>query len=147
MDPIDLQAIGNMLRAGRRRRGLSQPAAAQQAEVSVRLWSEVERGERPNVSATTLGRMLAQVGMTLAARHMPEPAQPAGALERLASRAAEYADDLRRAAEFGIDLSLLQASLELTPLERIRANDEALAFFAAVRVTPGTGGGLRRGSA
>lgn len=57
--------IAATLRRARQSLGLTQREAAARAEVSHRLWSEVERGERPNVSLETAVRMLGHVGVTL----------------------------------------------------------------------------------
>ena len=45
----------------------------------------------------------------------------------------EADEALARAEAFGIDLSLLRESLKLTPTERLRRHDEALAFMETVR--------------
>lgn len=55
--------LGAMLRSTRKRLGLTQTDAAKRAGVSVRLWAEVERGERENVSFDTLVRMLSEIGI------------------------------------------------------------------------------------
>lgn len=39
----------------------------------------------------------------------------------------------QRAETYGIDLSLLEANLRLTPAERLRQNDEAFALVSALR--------------
>lgn len=59
-----VQQLASCLRASRKQLGLSQMAAAKRCGVSVRLWAEVERGERPNVSLETALRMLSEVGVT-----------------------------------------------------------------------------------
>jgi transcriptional regulator with XRE-family HTH domain len=55
--------LGTLLKATRKQLGLSQAAAAKRADVSVRLWAEVERGERENVSFQTTLRMLGEMGI------------------------------------------------------------------------------------
>ena len=57
--------IGTLLRDTRKAVGLSQKDAARRAQVSNRLWAEVERGERPNVSLATALRMLSEVGISI----------------------------------------------------------------------------------
>jgi transcriptional regulator with XRE-family HTH domain len=57
--------IGELLRKSRKALGLTQKAAALRVGVSERLWAEVERGERPNVSLETALRMLGEVGITV----------------------------------------------------------------------------------
>ena len=121
---IDLSKLGSVLRARRTRLGLSQPEAAKQAGVSTRLWSETERGKRPNVSASSLLRMLREVGVTL------EPVAGSPVHEHASPRRT-----LQDAAAHGIDVSMVRAALRQSPAERIASNDDALAFFAAVRVT------------
>ena len=63
MSPVD--QIADLLRAARTSLGLSQKTLATRAGVSPRLWAEVERGERPNVSLATALRMLSEVGITV----------------------------------------------------------------------------------
>jgi transcriptional regulator with XRE-family HTH domain len=57
--------IGALLRTAREALGLSQKELARRAQVSHRLWAEVERGERPNVSLKTALRMLGEVGVSI----------------------------------------------------------------------------------
>jgi len=57
--------IGKLLRTSRKVLGLTQKELALRAEVSERLWAEVERGERPNVSLATALRMLGEVGVSV----------------------------------------------------------------------------------
>lgn len=57
--------IGDLLRTARKALYLSQAELAHRAGVSARLWSEVERGERPNVSLETALRMLGEVGVAV----------------------------------------------------------------------------------
>lgn len=59
------EQIGRMLRGARETLGLSQKVLALRAGVSTRLWAEVERGQRPNVSLHTAVRMLAEVGVSV----------------------------------------------------------------------------------
>ena len=136
--PLTADTIGSLLRDHRLRLRLSQPEAARRAHVSTRLWSETERGERANVSFGTLVNMLAVVGVVL------EPAvlEESKASERIQTpltpdRIEAIREDLRQAAAYGVDLSLIRAGLDRTPLERVQRNDEALAFFSSVTVEPG----------
>ena len=57
--------VGSLLRTARKTLGLTQAELARRANVSERLWAEVERGERPNVSLETALRMLSEVGVTV----------------------------------------------------------------------------------
>ena len=59
------ERLGEVLRIARKSLGLSQRVAALRAGVSTRLWAEVERGERPNVSLATALRMLGEVGVSV----------------------------------------------------------------------------------
>ena len=51
--------------SARKTLGLTQKELARRANVSERLWAEVERGERPNVSLETALRMLSEVGVSV----------------------------------------------------------------------------------
>ena len=55
--------IAKALRQGRLALGETQQELAGRVGVSARLWAEVERGERPNVSLETALRLLAAVGI------------------------------------------------------------------------------------
>ena len=57
--------VADTLRDARRAAGLTQREAALRAGVSHRLWAEVERGERPNVSMATALRLLTEVGVVV----------------------------------------------------------------------------------
>lgn len=121
--PVDLSTLGTVLRARRTRLGLSQPEAARQAGVSTRLWSETERGERPNVSAGSLLRMLREMGVTLEpVTGSPDPGY------------ASPRRTLQDATAHGVDVSMVRSALRQSPAERIASNDDALEFFATVRV-------------
>ena len=78
--------IADLLKRARKAAGLSQKEVAGRAQVSTRLWAEVERGERPNVSLTTAIRMLGEVGVTVrltdplgASRELRNPGSAAAA--------------------------------------------------------------------
>jgi len=58
-------AIGTAIRERRTALGMSRDALAAAVGVSVRLVSEVERGERPNVSLESTLRLLRALGLTL----------------------------------------------------------------------------------
>lgn len=137
--PIDTDNLGPLLRTYRQRARLSQFEAARRSGVSTRLWSETERGERPHVSATTLIRMLAEVGVALEPRDVApvDGASPTSPPHATEAEIAALREDLRQAADYGVDLSLIRASLDKTPLQRLRENDEALAFFDGITVAPG----------
>lgn len=57
--------LGARLKCSRKALRLTQRELARRAEVSERLWAEVERGERPNVSLETALRMLNLVGVSI----------------------------------------------------------------------------------
>ena len=65
---VDVAALGLALRRQRESLGMTQAQAAGLAGVSHRLWSEVERGARPNASFNTVLRMLQTAGMDLMLR-------------------------------------------------------------------------------
>lgn len=132
--------IGPVLHDHRNRLRLSQGEAARRAGVSTRLWAETERGQRPHVSATSLLRMLEAV--EVAVHTVARPEHPAGAPSPShpplsPAVEAELREDLRRAREYGVDISLIRAGLDLTPLEHVRRNDEALEFFGSITLEPG----------
>ncbi len=57
------RALGELLKSTRKLLGITQADAAKRAGVSVRLWAEVERGERENVSLDTAIRLLSEMGI------------------------------------------------------------------------------------
>ncbi len=57
--------LGAALKSARKALELTQRTLANRAGVSVRLWAEVERGVRPNVSLATALRMLGEAGVTV----------------------------------------------------------------------------------
>ncbi len=65
MSVADVQELGSLLRRQREALGLTQAEAAGLTGVSHRLWSEVERGARPNASFATVLRMLQTAGLDL----------------------------------------------------------------------------------
>src|ERR1700737_1703363 len=130
--------IGPVLHDHRNRLRLSQGEAARRAGVSTRLWAETERGQRPHVSATSLLRMLEVVEVAVHTVARPEHAVGAPSPSPLSPAVvAELREDLRRAGEYGVDISLIRAGLELPPLEHVRRNDEALEFFGSITLEPG----------
>jgi len=60
---LRVDQIAKALRQGRLALGETQQKLAGRVGVSARLWAEVERGERPNVSLETALRLLAAVGI------------------------------------------------------------------------------------
>ncbi|MDQ2667368.1 MAG: helix-turn-helix domain-containing protein [Gemmatimonadota bacterium] len=103
--------IGTLLRTSRKALRLTQKELARRAGVSERLWAEVERGERPNVSLETALRMLSEVGVSvrlddpLGASHvLHDPAT--GAMAR-AARAA-----IRRSTWQGRQIRLAQEGVD-----------------------------------
>ena len=103
--------VAEMLRSARAALGISQKELARRAGVSQRLWSEVERGVRPNVSLETALRMLSEVGVTVRLtdplgtdRELRDPATSA------AARAARA--ELRRATWTGRQITLRDEGME-----------------------------------
>ncbi|MEP7382525.1 MAG: helix-turn-helix transcriptional regulator [Gemmatimonadota bacterium] len=99
--------VGALLKASRLALHLTQKELARRAGVSERLWAEVERGERPNVSLETALQMLSQVGVTV---RLDDPMgsihvlhDPAAAAAARAARAA-----IRRATWQGRQIRLAQ---------------------------------------
>lgn len=136
--PVTADTVGPLLRDHRLRLRLSQPEAARRAGASTRLWSEVERGERPNVSFGTLLHLLQVVGVALEAATLVEPNKASAVRRPLSAEQVEaLCDDLRQAAAFGVDLSLVRAGMDMTPVERVQRNDEALSFFDSITVKSG----------
>lgn len=59
------EALGAIIRAERRARGLTQVHAAALAGVGSRLWNETENGKRPQLGFDTALRMLHTLGLDL----------------------------------------------------------------------------------
>lgn len=104
--------LGILLRDARKALGLRQKDAARRAKVSNRLWAEVERGERPNVSLATALRMLSEVGISI------RLGDPRGTTHELrdpgteeAARAARAM--IRRATWTGRQIRLAEEGMEL----------------------------------
>jgi transcriptional regulator with XRE-family HTH domain len=66
MKVSNIESLGEQLRLRRGVLDLTQSQAAGLSGVSHRLWSEVERGVRPNVSLGTAIRMLQTLGLDMA---------------------------------------------------------------------------------
>lgn len=79
--------IAKLLRAARLASGVTQGELAERAGVSQRLWAEVERGERPNVSLATALRMLRAVGIGV---ELTDSRRRAGFAARAAARRATW---------------------------------------------------------
>ena len=135
--------LANLLRSSRKAAGLTQKEVARRTGVSPRLWAEVERGERPNVSLETALRMLGAVGISL------QLTDPRGRQRRLrasamnpASRAARAA--VRRSTWQGtqIDLRNEGRPSPLTPARAARlgavgvVSNQAFALARAIRRSP-----------
>lgn len=84
--------LAKLLRSSRKAAGLTQKEVARRTGVSHRLWEEVERGERPNVSLETALRMLGAVGISL------QLTDPRGRQRRLGASATNRASRAARAA-------------------------------------------------
>lgn len=90
--------IAEFLKTSRKALGLTQKEVASRAGVSTRLWAEVERAERPNVSLLTALRMLGHVGISIRmtdasgiTRELRDPDTAAiGRLARAAARRATW---------------------------------------------------------
>jgi transcriptional regulator with XRE-family HTH domain len=135
--------LAKLLRSSRKAAGLTQKEAARRTGVSHRLWAEVERGERPNVSLETALRMLGAVGISL------QLTDPRGKQRRLgasatnpASRAARAA--VRRSTWQGtqIDLRSEGTSSPVTPSRAARlgavgvVSNQAFALARSIRRSP-----------
>src|SRR5260370_24893421 len=79
--------IARLLRATRLASGVTQSELAERARVSQRLWAEVERGERPNVSLATALRMLRTAGIGV---ELTDSRRQAGFAGRAAARRATW---------------------------------------------------------
>ena len=126
------QQIAKSLRSARLTLGATQKDMAERVGVSPRLWAEVERGERPNVSLETALRMLNSVGVQLRIGNVPLP-EPTEEEERLA-RAAH-----RRATWTGRQIALTdehEPPADRDPVRRFKAvgivSATAYAFAAGV---------------
>lgn len=137
------EQIGGLLRSARQALGSTQREMARRAGVSHRLWAEVERGERPNVSLETALRMLGEVGMgvrlTGPSGASRELRHPAGHTAARAARAA-----LRRATWQGRQLRLEQEGMEDAAVVR---GEERLAAVAQVSAQAFAVTRARRGAA
>lgn len=129
--------IGSLLYRSRLQHRLSQPDAARRAGVSTRLWSEVERGARPNVSFATMVTMCTVVDVALDVSSASARSSPPRPSKLSATQVVALRGDLLRAVEYGVDIARIQADLTVTPREQAERNDEALAFFSGVTVTRG----------
>ena len=121
--------IAALLKTSRRALGLTQKELARRTGVSERLWAEVERGERPNVSLETALRMLSEVGVSvrlddpLGSSHALD--DPAAAATARAARAA-----IRRATWQGRQIRLAQEGVDPP-----RAKPSANGLDATARVS------------
>jgi transcriptional regulator with XRE-family HTH domain len=109
--------VGALLKASRKALGLTQKELARRVAVSERLWAEVERGERPNVSLETALRMLSEVGVSMrlddsvgSSHVLHDPATAAAARK---ARAA-----IRRATWQGRQIRLEQEGVNTPPAKR-----------------------------
>jgi transcriptional regulator with XRE-family HTH domain len=109
--------VAAVLRTSRQALGLSQREVARRAGVSARLWAEVERGERPNVSLETALRMMSEVGVAVRltdvlgeGRDLRDPSTAP------AARAARAA--VRRATWTGAQIQLAQEGTDPRPAAR-----------------------------
>ena len=126
--------IADLLKSARKAAGLSQKEVAGRAQVSTRLWAEVERGERPNVSLTTAIRMLGEVGVTV---RLPDPLGASRELRNPGSAAAARSARaaVRRATWTGRQIRLEQEG----------SNDPSRASGHGVSVAArGRGGRLKK---
>ncbi len=95
------QQIAKSLRTARLNLGATQKDMAERVGVSPRLWAEVERGERPNVSLETALRMLNAVGVTLRLGDVPArvPSEEDALQARAAHRRATWTGGRARLGE------------------------------------------------
>lgn len=98
--------IADLLKSARKALGLSQKELAHRAGVSHRLWAEVERGERPNVSLETALRLLGEAGVTIRltdplgmSRELSNPSTGARAARAAVRRATWQGRQIRLSAE------------------------------------------------
>jgi len=128
--------VGEQLKASRRALGLTQKELARRAGVSERLWAEVERGERPNVSLETALRMLSEVGVSvrlddaMGSSHMlrdPAAAATARAARAVIRRATWNGRQIRLAEEGADPLAANYGTAGLAAVGRVSAQAFAVA--------------------
>ncbi|MEO7963579.1 MAG: helix-turn-helix transcriptional regulator [Gemmatimonadaceae bacterium] len=107
----------------------TQKELARRVGVSERLWAEVERGERPNVSLETALRMLSEVGVGI---RLDDPLgssvvlhDPAAAAAAAAARKARAT--IRRATWPGRQIRLAQEGVNANSSKRRATGLEAIA--------------------
>jgi transcriptional regulator with XRE-family HTH domain len=135
---MSTEQVAAVLKTSRQALGLSQREIARRAGVSARLWAEVERGERPNVSLETALRMLSEVGAAVRLTDVlgegRDLRDPANAVAARAARAA-----VRRATWTGAQIQLAQEGASPPPATR------AARRLAAVGVVSGQALAVARG--
>ena len=132
--------IAALVKTSRRALGLTQKELARRAGVSERLWAEVERGERPNVSLETALRMLSEVGVSV---RLDDPLGSTHALHDPAATARAARAAVRRATWQGRQIRLAQEGVDPP-----RAKPSAKGLDATARVSEQgfVIAGARRGS-
>ena len=132
--------VGELLKSSRKALGLTQKELARRAGVSVRLWAEVERGDRPNVSLETALRMLSEVGVSvrlddpLGSSHAlrdPAAAATARAARAVIRRATWNGRQIRLAEEGADPLTAHEGAAGLDAVARV--SEQAFAVVRARR--------------
>ncbi len=134
--------VGALLKTSRKALGLTQKELARRAGVRERLWAEVERGERPNVSLETALRMLSEVGVSVrlddalgSSHKLRDPAAAAAArAARAAIRRTTWSGRQIRLAEEGADpMDTNQGAAGLDSVARV--SEQAFAVASARRAS------------
>ena len=109
--------VGALLKNARKALGFTQKDVARKADVSERLWAEVERGERPNVSLETALRMLSVVGLSI---RLTDPVGSSHELRdpRAAAAARTARAAIRRATWQGRQIRLEQEGSDSVPAKK-----------------------------
>ena len=142
-NPVDTEValrvdqIAKVLRRKRLALGVTQQEMARRVDVSARLWAEVERGERPNVSLETALRLLAAVGLRVRLSDVTSAASEEhehdASLARAAHRRATWTGGRARLGADGdpnVD--------ELSASERLRAVAQVSQLAYAIAQDPRT---------
>lgn len=116
-----------------RRRGLRQREAAALFRTTQPRISEIVRGKVDEFTIDALVNMLSAAGIPVAGFVAVPSAGPAGDAPEAMRRSPRVADPLVEAYKRDVDRSLLRASLERTPTERLAALQELQALAAELR--------------
>lgn len=121
--------VADLLKTARKALGLSQKELARRAGVSHRLWAEVERGERPNVSLETALRLLGEVGITV---RLTEPMGTSRELGNTSTAARAARAAVRRATWQGRQIRLSDEGNEVDDAPTSTRGADRLAAVALV---------------